>query len=153
MCCETLVGELLPHLTLQREKQVHIVIPEGTKVLTHPGGRVGVVAHAPPAPEHGYRVRFPDGREQSFRRAELSIFKQVAAEIPGAPDAVELYRFVIYRCIVGSTAYGLSHEHSDVDRRGFYLPPADLEWSLAGVPEQLENDNDYLVGEAARILP
>jgi predicted nucleotidyltransferase len=33
----------------------------------------------------------------------------------------------------------LSHEESDVDRRGIYLPPADLQWSLYGVPEQLEN--------------
>jgi predicted nucleotidyltransferase len=45
---------------------------------------------------------------------------------------------VIYRCIVGSHAYGLSHEKSDIDRRGFYLPPANLHWSLFGVPEQLE---------------
>ena len=29
---------------------------------------------------------------------------------------------------------------SDIDRRGIYLPPADLHWSLYGVPEQLEND-------------
>jgi hypothetical protein len=139
-------------VTLPREKQVHIVIPEGTKVLTHPDGFVGVVAHAPAAPEHGYRVRFPDGREQSFRRAELSIFKHVAAEIPGAPDAAELYRFVIYRSIVGSTAYGLSHENSDTDRRGFYLPPADLQWSLAGVPEQLENDNEEVYWELEKFI-
>lgn len=51
----------------------------------------------------------------------------------------DLLRFVIYRCIVGSTAYGLSDEHSDTDRRGFYLPPAHLHWSLTGVPEQLDS--------------
>jgi predicted nucleotidyltransferase len=28
---------------------------------------------------------------------------------------------------------------SDVDRRGFYLSPADLHWSLQGPPEQLED--------------
>ncbi|WP_236739203.1 DNA polymerase beta superfamily protein [[Phormidium ambiguum] IAM M-71] len=37
-------------------------------------------------------------------------------------------------------AYGLENEASDVDRRGIYLPPADLHWSLYGVPEQLENN-------------
>jgi uncharacterized protein len=42
--------------------------------------------------------------------------------------------------VVGSRAYGLDHEGSDVDRRGIYLPPADLQWSLFGVPDQLEND-------------
>jgi predicted nucleotidyltransferase len=45
---------------------------------------------------------------------------------------------VIYRCIVGSRAYGLDDSDSDTDRRGIYLPPADLHWSLYGVPEQLE---------------
>jgi len=53
-----------------------------------------------------------------------------------APD---LYGFVIFRCVIGSQAYGLSREVSDTDRRGIYLPPASLEWSLEGVPEQIEN--------------
>ncbi len=51
----------------------------------------------------------------------------------------DLYGCVIYRCIVGSRAYGLASDASDTDRRGIYLPPADLHWSLYGVPEQLEN--------------
>jgi uncharacterized protein len=137
---------------LLREKQVHVVIPEGTKVLTRSGGRVGVVAHAPGAPEHSYRVRFADGLEESFRRADLSIFKQVQAELPGGPAATDLYRFVIHRCIVGSTAYGLSREGSDIDRRGFYLPPADLEWSLPGVPEQLETENEEVYWEIGKFI-
>jgi uncharacterized protein len=48
--------------------------------------------------------------------------------------------YILYRCIVGSRAYGLDTPESDTDRRGFYLPPARLHWSLNGVPEQLEND-------------
>jgi predicted nucleotidyltransferase len=47
---------------------------------------------------------------------------------------------LIYRCVIGSQAYGLAGEGSDIDRRGIYLPPADLHWSLYGVPDQLEND-------------
>jgi predicted nucleotidyltransferase len=47
---------------------------------------------------------------------------------------------VIYRCVIGSRAYGLDGPESDVDRRGIYLPPAEQHWSLRGVPEQLEND-------------
>jgi uncharacterized protein len=137
---------------LSHRKQVHIVIPEGTKVLTRPGGRVGVVAHSPSAPEHSYRVRFVDGPEESFRRSDLTIFKHVQAEIPGGSEATDLYRFVIYRCIVGSTAYGLAQEESDLDRRGFYLPPADLEWSLAGVPEQLETDNEEVYWELEKFV-
>jgi hypothetical protein len=137
---------------LAREQQVHIVIPTGTKVLTRPGGRVGVVSHAPEGPDHTYRVRFPDAPEQSFRRAELTIFKHVQADIPGGPDSTDLYRFVIYRAVVGSTAYGLAHEGSDMDRRGFYLPPADLEWSLAGVPEQLESDSEEVYWEIEKFI-
>jgi uncharacterized protein len=47
--------------------------------------------------------------------------------------------YVIYRCIVGSKAFGLDDENSDTDYRGIYLPPAELHWSLYGVPEQLED--------------
>ena len=57
------------------------------------------------------------------------------------PGAVErdLMDHVILRCIVGSRAYGLAEDESDTDRRGIYLPPADLHWSLNGIPEQLVN--------------
>ena len=39
---------------------------------------------------------------------------------------------------VGSRAYGLEGDDSDTDRRGIYLPPAELHWSIFGVPEQIE---------------
>ncbi|HUT36158.1 MAG TPA: nucleotidyltransferase domain-containing protein [Planctomycetota bacterium] len=52
----------------------------------------------------------------------------------------DLREFVIYRCIVGSQAFGLAEPGSDTDRRGIYLPPARLHWSLQGVPEQLEDE-------------
>jgi uncharacterized protein len=132
--------------------QLHLVIPTGTKVVTRPRGRVGVVAHAPSAPEHNYRVRFADGLEESFCREDLTILKHLQLEMSGGTDAADLFRFVIYRCIVGSTAYGLSQEGSDVDRRGFYLPSAELEWSLAGVPEQLESDNEEVYWEVEKFV-
>src|SRR5439155_23327297 len=47
---------------------------------------------------------------------------------------------IVYRCVIGSRAYGLDTETSDTDRRGFFLPPADVSWSLDGVPEQIEKD-------------
>ncbi len=77
---------------------------------------------------------------------------RVQAEIPRGPECADLYPFVIYRCIVGSTAYGLNQEGSDVDRRGFYLPPADLEWSLAGVPEQLESEQEEVYWEIEKFV-
>ncbi len=51
----------------------------------------------------------------------------------------DLRSYVIYRCIVGSQAFGLAEFGSDTDRRGIYLPPAELHWSLQGVPEQIED--------------
>src|SRR5207302_4123271 len=51
----------------------------------------------------------------------------------------DLFQRVIYRCVIGSQAYGLAEAASDIDRRGIYLPPAELHWSLYGAPEQLEN--------------
>ena len=40
---------------------------------------------------------------------------------------------------MGSQAYGLETDDSDVDRRGIYLAPAELQWSLFGAPEQFED--------------
>jgi predicted nucleotidyltransferase len=75
---------------------------------------------------------------------------------PAALDAMaeyDLHRCVIYRCIVGSRAYGLDHADSDTDRRGVYLPPAEMHWSLFGVPEQLENqETDECYWELQKFL-
>ena len=59
--------------------------------------------------------------------------------IDEAINTRELFRYVIFKCVVGSRAYGLGEEDSDADRRGIYLPPTDLLLSLHGVPEQIEN--------------
>jgi uncharacterized protein len=55
-------------------------------------------------------------------------------------SAFELEDFIIYRCIVGSRAYGLDTDASDTDLRGIYLAPAELQWSLFGAPEQFEDN-------------
>lgn len=52
----------------------------------------------------------------------------------------DLFARVIYRCVIGSRAYGLEGEESDTDYRGIYLPPADLHWSLYGVPDQIDRE-------------
>src|SRR5262249_29093370 len=46
-------------------------------------------------------------------------------------------RYIILRSVVGSRAHGLAGDESDTDRRGVYLPPAALHWSLEGVPDRL----------------
>ena len=137
---------------LQRSKQLHLVIPIGTKVLTRDDKRVGVVAYSPSSPEHAYRVRFADGVEASYRRSDLTIYKHEQNSVPNEVQQTQLLRFVVYRCIVGSTAYGLATDSSDTDRRGFYLPPAALHWSLAGVPEQLETEHEEVYWEIEKFV-
>lgn len=78
-----------------------------------------------------------------LKRQELAMLSQFQNENIGQHDDPlpqhHLLKHVIYRCVVGSRAYGLDDDQSDTDRRGIYLPPASLHWSLYGVPEQLEN--------------
>ncbi len=135
----------------------HLILPLGTQVVAltevrradgsvaHPRGAAGEVIQSPADAWHSYRVRFPDGVETAFARRELAVLREhiagdlraAAAEEPLAE--YRLFEHVIYRCVIGSRAYGLEHDDSDTDRRGIYLPPAETHWSLYGVPEQLEN--------------
>jgi hypothetical protein len=136
------------------EPHTELIIPTGTQVVTRgdlrdaaghvvrPRGAVGVIVESPAA-SHGYRVRFADGGEALLGRGELSIrkdYQRAGLESDAVLDERDLERYIIYRCVVGSRAYGLDDDASDTDRRGIYLPPADLHWSLNGVPEQLEDD-------------
>lgn len=133
----------------------NLILPEGTQVVTlieirdHSGqatrsiGAVGKIVKSPTDNTHSYVIQFPDGATTSLNRQEIAIRKQVQSIVFDNPGAALLDRqlqdHVIYSCIVGSRAYGLDIEGSDTDRRGIYLPPAQLHWSLYGVPEQIEN--------------
>jgi predicted nucleotidyltransferase len=133
----------------------NLVLPVGTRIVTRveaktdaaraqrPVGAVAEIIAVPPDEFHSYRVRFADGAEASLRRRDFSIWSQYREDATAGPDPLvdrELFaRHVILRCIVGSRAYGLDGPGSDTDRRGIYLPPADLHWSLYGVPEQIED--------------
>lgn len=132
-----------------------LVVPAGTQVVTRaevksaageilcPAGAVGAVVETPGEKDGFYRIRFPDGAEALLRRQQFSIRKQLqkAGLLQAGPAGagVNLLDCVIYRCVVGSTAYGLAEEGSDLDRRGIFLPPAEIEWSLFDVPEQIES--------------
>ncbi|MCM2370270.1 nucleotidyltransferase domain-containing protein [Aporhodopirellula aestuarii] len=112
--------------------------------IAHPAGAVGVIVRSPVDRNHAYRIRFNDGFEAPIHHEQLvrlAEFKSMQMRLDDSPlMSAGLYERVIYRCVIGSRAYGLDHEESDTDRRGVYLPPAELHWSLYGVPEQLEND-------------
>lgn len=126
------------------------ILPVGTKVVVrveargHAAGAVGGIVSSPVDPQHAYRVRFMDGTEVSLKREELVVLRHYQRESGETVETPALkYEFkehVILRCVIGSRAYGLDHSASDTDYRGVYLPPAELQWSLFGVPEQLEDD-------------
>ncbi len=139
---------------------VSLVEVRGTNdSLVHPRGAVGVVTRTPAVAGEKFLVRFPDGFEAALARDQLDVLKHFkdrlgAAQAPagvernsvepskeGPPDSgFDLESFIIYRCVVGSRAYGLDTDGSDTDRRGIYLAPADLQWSLFGAPEQFEDN-------------
>lgn len=108
----------------------------------HPRGAVGVVVKSPTDLSHAFRIRFPDGVEESLNSSDITtLAKFKEGDIGDSSLAAfrnDLFDRVIFQCIIGSQAYGLADDASDIDRRGFYLPPAHLHWSLYGVPEQLE---------------
>lgn len=133
----------------------HLILPVGTQIVTlveirgrngeplRRRGAVGKIVKAPTDNKHAYVVQFPDGGETSLHREEIAIRKHmqsVTFDRPATFDDRAMDAFVIYKCIVGSRAYGLDvGEKSDVDTRGIFLPPAKLHWSLYGVPEQVEH--------------
>ena len=106
--------------------RAHLLIPIGTQVVTRgeikvdvrvmPPGAVGVILDTPTDATHGYRVRFPDGTQAMLRRSQLSIRRHVQASIVDVPAELHdfnLYEHVIYRCVVGSHAFGLAGPDSD----------------------------------------
>ena len=133
---------------------VNLIVPFGTQIVLlndvkvlnenrfQPKGTVGAISGLPIDASHAYKIKFLDGSEAMANRKDFSIKKHFQNEQSGLVSQLEnfeLYDFVIYRCIVGSKAFGLDDENSDTDLRGIYLPPADVHWSMFGVPEQLEN--------------
>lgn len=135
------------------------ILPVGTQVVTTtdlrgdaggvrvPRGALGTILKAPNDLQHPYWVRLVDGAELSLRRDQLATLARYQdRELgSGAPLAAQLggaflFERVILRVVVGSRAYGLEHAGSDTDRRGVFLPPAELHWSLFGVPEQIDDE-------------
>ncbi|MGB7343593.1 MAG: nucleotidyltransferase domain-containing protein [Pirellulaceae bacterium] len=117
--------------------------------VAHPAGAVGVIVRSPVDRTHAYRVKFSDGFEAPIHHDQLVCLSEFKESQIRDRDATlmssGLYDRVIFRCVIGSRAYGLEDDASDTDRRGIYLPPAELNWSLYGVPEQLENDESQEV--------
>jgi len=124
-------------------------LPVGTQVVARVGvaddgghtreaGSVGVVITVDGDRAPTYRVRFPDGGEAGYRRDGL-IVRAEAQWMPPQADE-RLWDRVILSSVIGSRAYGLATDASDVDRRGAYVAPPELDWSLGGALEQLQDE-------------
>jgi predicted nucleotidyltransferase len=124
------------------------LIPVGTQVVlkedkclpdgqARPRGSVAVVTDAPTDNCYAYTLRFADGATGKAYFAELAI-RRKEIEDQLALTGEDLRPHIVYRCQVGSRAFGLATADSDDDVRGIYLPPARLHWSLFKLPEQLE---------------
>ncbi|HEU4419418.1 MAG TPA: nucleotidyltransferase domain-containing protein [Planctomycetota bacterium] len=128
------------------------ILPVGTQVVTTvdlrgnaggvrvPRGALGTILKAPADGTHSYWVRLVDGAEHAFTRAQLATLARFQDHELAPAGGRELFGRVILQVIVGSRAYGLHGDDSDTDRRGVYLPPAELHWSLHGVPEQIDDE-------------
>ena len=141
-------------MTERVHQNPNLIFSEGTQVVSlreivgqngrtlHPRGAVGVIVRSPGDLDHAYRVRFLDGVEEALRREDvvmLAHFKEgEIGDVQISAARSNLYDRVILRCVIGSRAYGLDDHQSDTDYRGIFLPPAELHWSLYGVPEQVE---------------
>lgn len=116
------------------------VVGPGGRIL-HPRGAVAVVIKSPAEQDPAYRLRFLDGLEELLARDEVIMLARYKEdELDPAVPRSNLYDRVIFRCVIGSRAYGLDDDQSDIDYRGIFLPPAELHWSLYGVPSQIECD-------------
>jgi uncharacterized protein len=128
-----------PNLIFSVGTQIVTTVDLATANGAIPSGSVGVVVRAPEDLTHAYRIRFVDGAEASVHRDQLTMLAHHAEGGLGEPPSCDLFARVIFRCVIGSQAYGLANEDSDVDRRGIFLPSARQHWSLFGVPQQVEN--------------
>lgn len=146
----------------------NLILPPGTRVVSRcdivrngelicATGAVGVVTESPADATHAYRVQLGSGSVVAINRRDFTILRAFKETATGERDNIladyDLFQHVIYRCVVGSRAYGLAGDASDTDLRGVYLAPADLQWSLFGVPEQLEDkDNEECYWELQKFL-
>jgi predicted nucleotidyltransferase len=129
---------------------------KSAKTVRKKSGSVGVVIKCPPHNNELYTVQFSDGVIIEATFDELILRRQEVDNLLAASENFEAFRpCVIYRCQVGSKAFGLSNDQSDDDIRGIFLPKAERHWSLYEIPGQLEfNDgqDDEVYWELEKFL-
>ncbi|MFK7766344.1 MAG: nucleotidyltransferase domain-containing protein [Mariniblastus sp.] len=129
-------------VVLQVSKNVELAPDDGDEIekpVKKPGS-VGVVIKCPAHNDLPYTLQFSDGSQTAATFDELVLRRQEIDNLLVA-DEKQFREFVIYRCQVGSKAFGLSNDESDDDYRGIFLPPAEAHWSMYKIPEQIESND------------
>jgi len=136
----------------------NFIIPKGTQVvlrcdedvmgahlhtdgshLKKKRGSVGVIETPPLTNDYAYVVGFSDGHTARVKKVDLIIRREDSPEEDFPQREVGEYeKHLIYKIRAGSHAFGLANEQSDLDERGVFLPPAEWQWSLQPLPEQIE---------------
>jgi hypothetical protein len=126
-------------------------------------GTVGVIHECPESNEHSYLIMFPlnrvlsDKEEDTFQPEdriakakayihEFTIQKEaVRKHLEAMRSASEQYHDrVVYRAVMGSTAYGLKIEGSDCDYKGIFVAPTD---EAMGLYEHTSSFNGKIDGD------
>ncbi len=121
--------------------RVDLVAADGSTVKAGTAGRVDVGHH------HTYEVVTPAGVRVVAGRDQLAIQRREVAErlVARTIDFAALSGAIVYRAVVGSVAWGLAGEGSDVDVRGVFVLPFERHSSLYRQPDQIDDPD----GEAA----
>jgi hypothetical protein len=108
------------------------LIPAGTQVVlkvdkplpngsVRARGSVAVVTDSPSDNQYAYTLRFADGQTVKANFRELAIRRKEVEDHLALTDE-DLRPFIVYRCQVGSHAFGLAGEDSDEDDRVAFAP-------------------------------
>ena len=155
----SLPGRMLPvgsQVVLTVQRPVTSASDESSPRHRKPGA-VGVIRECPSRVDGLYLVEFANGETVQATFSELTLRRTEVDQLlrSRGEDMTWLPQTVIYRCIVGSRAYGLANEASDEDIRGIYQAPAERLWSLYKPPPQVEtlqDGEDVVLWELERFL-
>ena len=137
------IRNLSPDFSISPGTQVVLTEHQRCGDAQKKAGSVGVVIKASPDNIEPYLVRFADESEWSIDFKVLAMRRrEIEDQLASQHDPDSLREHIIYKCQVGSHAFGLASENSDTDVRGIFLPPARLHWSMYKLPEQIEFKNE-----------
>ena len=135
--------------------QERITLPKGTRVVLktdlvalqdargQPGYqcKAGTVGQVVEAAYDSYQVRTPGGHLVDCQRDQVVIQRkeQLPALARRQHSFEDLARHVILSAVVGSTAWGLSDDHSDLDRKGVFVLPLKDSAGLWDPPDEIQD--------------